>query len=66
MPEQYLGTLIRSIATPTAEAAAAAGGCAPKCLMLKKEDEEAFQLMWSQCLMFARGGSSEGTSRAQI
>lgn len=54
MPEEYLGTLTRSIAMPKA---AAAGGCAPKGLTLKEEDEEAFQLMYSQCPMFAHGGS---------
>lgn len=45
------------------KAEAAAGGYAPKCLMLKKEDEEAFQLMYSQCPTFAHGGSREGTTQ---
>lgn len=61
MPEQYLGTLIRSIAMPKAEAAV--GGYAPKCLMLKNKDEEAFQFVYSQCPMFAHGGLMEGTSQ---
>lgn len=61
MPEQYLGALVRSIAMPKARAAA--GGYAPKCLMPKREDEEAFQLMYSQCPMSAHGGSREGTSQ---